>query len=194
MSTESKHVQRPPPERRCKAKSKRRQARCKAWAVPGGTVCHYHGGLQQKLAGQRKVDPRVGGRPPIHGLYAKRIHPSVQEVYDAAGSGDLDEELKVARSNLAFALDKFQRAAAAKSAYWLNIVGEHLDHVRKLEFARSAILARGGFDPKFAKPPEIVYIEDEIGVPLTPAASDGGNGAPGSRGNGAGGNGDRRRA
>jgi hypothetical protein len=47
---------RPPPERRCKAKSKRSGQQCKNWTVPGYDVCYYHGanGGAKTRRGKRK--------------------------------------------------------------------------------------------------------------------------------------------
>jgi len=33
----------------CKATSKQSGARCKRYAIPGGSVCHYHGGAAPQV-------------------------------------------------------------------------------------------------------------------------------------------------
>jgi len=130
---------------RCTAHNKR-GGRCGRYAVPGGTVCHLHGGVQQKLAGQRRCDPKVGGRPPKHGLYAKRVMDSVIDIYDEGAKTQLLEELRVARANLAFALSKQKEDPMGgvlisdnKIRPWSEIVRLHLETVRRLAEAHARI-------------------------------------------------------
>jgi hypothetical protein len=158
----------PPPERRCKATSKRRKQRCNGWALPGAEYCHYHGGKVQARAreaernGEAITPKEVGGAPRKNGLYAKRIVDSVVDVYHAAAeeAGRLDEELRVARANLAWALEQ-QKAKPNGGAPvnvsrkqdgsveitrirpWFDIVREHTETIRRLEEAKSKIESSG---------------------------------------------------
>lgn len=46
-----------PDDRRCTAHSKRSHKQCGSWAIPGGTVCYYHGGAagQVRRAAERRL-------------------------------------------------------------------------------------------------------------------------------------------
>ena len=60
----SHFTKRPPDNRRCTAKSKRSQQRCKNWAMRERAVCRFHGGKSYRgLASPRYV----------HGYYSKSL-------------------------------------------------------------------------------------------------------------------------
>jgi hypothetical protein len=52
----------PPDERRCTARSKQRNARCNAWALPGKGVCYYHGGATTAPRGKASPHWKHGER------------------------------------------------------------------------------------------------------------------------------------
>lgn len=83
--------------RRCCAKSKTSQQRCKRTVVPGRRVCRYHGGL--------------GGRPPIHGRYST-VLGHFREAYQAARD---DPSLTDLRETMAL-LDVVVQKAAERAA------------------------------------------------------------------------------
>lgn len=69
-------------ERQCKAKSKRTGQRCKRAAVPGKSVCYYHGGAS---TGPRTPEgrERCSLAAMVHGAYVERVLTAdEQAIYD----------------------------------------------------------------------------------------------------------------
>ena len=64
---------------RCSAQSKQKHQQCGHWAIPGGTVCRYHGGLapQVKSAAEKRLeDLRPKAVVYLDWLLDQREYPS----------------------------------------------------------------------------------------------------------------------
>jgi hypothetical protein len=124
-----------PEDRRCTAHN-RKGERCRQPAAPGRNVCRFHGAK--------------GGRPPVHGLFSKRLVRGVEDVYAAGAEQNLDEEIRAARALLAWALE--QHAANPRGGprpgrkgaiprLWVDIAQAYLETVRRLLEAKARIKA-----------------------------------------------------
>ncbi len=115
-----------------------------------------HGGAKAKIP---PGDPRRGGAAVATGIYARHLHddsPVRLRAYLDAKVGDLDEEIRVAKAYLAWAIEQHQLdpdsgpevTSGRITSYrlWETIVGEHQDKVRKLELARSKIAKTGDIE------------------------------------------------
>jgi hypothetical protein len=115
-----------------------------------------HGGAKAKIP---PGDPRRGGAAVTTGIYSKYLRPDTPvtiDAYLAAKVGDLDEEIRVAKAYLAWAIEQHQGDPLGGIQYsfgrvqswrsWETIVGEHQDKVRKLELARSKIAKTGDIE------------------------------------------------
>ena len=102
----------PPPELRCHAHSQQTGAQCKKTAIPGGTVCRYHGGAApqvQRAAAERIRELRDKAADLLlEQLLAKALTPrtSLAAVHDLT---DLLRRMENsdAGSQAAAAIDKF---------------------------------------------------------------------------------------
>lgn len=174
-----------PEKRRCPAHNRRGEPCRKAPRI-GATHCQNHGGPRELLP---PGDPGRGGAPPKTFMYSRFLRTQEdRDLYESARTvlGKLDEEIALARTNLA----RYQRAVedSAKGGIpisvadggksvsvrpYANVVQEYLDLIGKLEERRSRILAQ-------EKPPDAGDIgplrwsferTDEVGL------DDPGNGA-----------------
>lgn len=59
------------PPRQCTAMSKQTHERCKNFAVPGYTVCRFHGARSKK-----------GADGIVHGMYSNKVNVSLKERYE----------------------------------------------------------------------------------------------------------------
>lgn len=147
MANGAKRGPKPAPDHlRCTARN-RQGKRCGNYAINGRSVCRYHGGAPGT------------GRPPTHGLYAKRILKSSLDVYDRSDAVGIDEEIRVARANLAWALEK-QKAdpdggvpiaslkdrGVRRIRPWFDIVREYVETIRRLLEAKAKITLLSGDD------------------------------------------------
>lgn len=117
--------------------------------------CQNHGGPNEVLP---PGDPGRGGAPRKHGFYSDVLHPEDRELYEEARTllGKLDEEIALARTNLA----RYQRtversgqggiptsvADGGKSVSvrpYADIVQEYLNLIGRLEKRRAEILHLG---------------------------------------------------
>jgi len=136
-----------------------RQWPCKRPITPGSDRdgqkgrCWKHGG--KNLAAKPGADER-GGRPPTTFTYRRFLPAEERKTYDSAHVGHLDDEIKLARANLARFLQK--RASSKEPGVrlrveisggrpyvvyrpWHEIELEHLSTIRRLELARQQLLA-----------------------------------------------------
>lgn len=144
--------------RRCPARSKRSGRPCEGFGLrrPDGTRtvhCYQHGGKQELLP---PGDPERGGRPPTTFRYAHALRSEEDRaLYEASAKllGNLEEEIKLARTNLF----RFQRTVeeSAKGGLPVSVAGgggsvtvkpyaqvvqEYLDLIGRLESRRAALL------------------------------------------------------
>jgi hypothetical protein len=125
--------------------------------------CRMHGGKNELAAGT--LDPAAGGRPISTGLYARQIRDAQRRALLADAPsilGTLDDELAVARTLLADALERYDqnpsggitvsvggtsgeggRPSSVRVRAYADIVGELTDRVRKLELARERLAQSG---------------------------------------------------
>lgn len=102
-----------------------------------------HGGKSQPAD---RGSPEAGGAPVQTGLYSKYLRGEFADDYAAAEVGDLEHELRIARSYLAWAIRRHQKdqdGGAARIRLWADVVGEFINKVGRLE-ARRALLNRSG--------------------------------------------------
>lgn len=138
--------------------------------LPEGTYtrnCKNHGGFQQALP---RGDPRRGGRPVTTGLYARHLTPDMLAAFNAAGPGSLDDEIRLAKSKLDWAVAKWQAAPlggvpvnAAKDRVtikpWVEIVLQIAALVRRLEGTRMALKRAEQGGPGVLEPYKVFLAE-----------------------------------
>jgi len=128
-----------------------------------------HGGANEQAKQQRLRDiAEAQGRPQKHGIYARHIKDrETSEDYAAATVGSLDDEIRVVKALLAWAIrnqwgsksgglaetittksaNKTTRAhKTVRVRSYLDTVGELADRVRRLELAREKLTEPGGTD------------------------------------------------
>lgn len=105
-------------ERRCTAKSKQSGERCKNYAMPGFTVCRFHG------AGSKH---KPGGRPVVHGRYSKYLPEKLAERYsEALADPDLLElrgEIALIDTRLMELIERVDKGGTLKD--WQRAVKAH---------------------------------------------------------------------
>lgn len=132
----------------CGAKN-RQGVPCRNPPAHGSIRCRFHGGGKAKFP---PGDPRRGGVERRTGLYARHLPPEQLEAFDAAALGNLDQEIRLAKANLDWAVQRWTEDPlggvvttrgdkSITERLWVDIVREHGEHVRKLEAARAVILA-----------------------------------------------------
>jgi len=134
------------PERRCKARSKRSGDRCKRAAVPGKSVCYYHGGAS---TGPRTPEgrERCSLAAMVHGAYVDRVlDEHEQQIYDAFLAemrqdfelNNSSDEVQVLMAAMAFV--QFCRAQQAckeaPSETYARIIRANLKDLKATKLAR----------------------------------------------------------
>ena len=138
---------------------------CSRFPTRGSKRCHYHGG---KVARIPKGDPRRGGRRLLHGgdkhlkagtLYANRLTDTQRATFDASPVGELDAEIRLARTLLDTYLAEHGldvagglvvshsdgKATVSESiALHAENIGRILERIAKLERVRGKLIAEGG--------------------------------------------------
>jgi hypothetical protein len=121
-----------------------------------------HGGKNERA---EPGDPVRGGRPPITGYYSKYLREGMRLAYDDAQAviGSLDDEIKVARAYLTWAIERHQENPAGGEAisvaknteggtvrvrmrFYSDIVADLIDRIRRLELSREALKHGAGGD------------------------------------------------
>ena len=111
-----------------------------------------HGGMAAKY---KKGHKKRGGTPQTTGLYSRYLRdPEEKRVYKDAEVDNLDEEIRIAKAKLSWAIRKHRDAPdggvitarssgvggdSTKIQLWIDIVERHLDNVRKLVATRASI-------------------------------------------------------
>lgn len=108
---------------RCGAKNRQGNP-CQRWPLAGRTRCRLHGGA----AGS--------GRPPTTFLYRKHLPTDQHATFDQAKVDSLDDEIRLAKSNL---------DAALEAGVDGDIIHDHLDVIRRLVDSRVKLVGREGF-------------------------------------------------
>ena len=133
-------------ERQCKARSKRTGKRCKRAAVPGKSVCYYHGGAS---TGPRTPEgrERCSLAAMVHGAYVDRVlDEHEQQIYDAFLAemrqdfelNNSSDEVQVLMAAMAFV--QFCRAqqacTEAPSETYARIIRANLKDLKATKLAR----------------------------------------------------------
>jgi hypothetical protein len=89
----------------CSAHSKRTGKRCKQPAIPGGTVCRYHGGRAPQV--QRKAQERLDANEArVREEFCRLAFADIRNAFDARGNflklHKLDEDLARAIASIEF--------------------------------------------------------------------------------------------
>ena len=133
--------------RRCTATSKRRRERCRRQAVPGYTVCRYHGANPDNHGGCPPEKAQGNTNALKHGAYARRIlDDGEQRVFDevvTAFRGDFslnDSSDVLALEAMAMAYIQYVRAANAGNAQaaetFDRVVRSHLRDLKATRLGR----------------------------------------------------------
>lgn len=151
-----------------------------------------HGGTAQLTP---LGDPRRGGRPVTTGLYVRHLRTSILEGFQGARPGTLDDEIRLAKALLDWAVEKFianptggipihvssdsslpnsRKVVTFKP--WTEVVAMHEDRVRRLEEARARITALGGAVggdlPDLHDPWVVGILENQPNEPSDPDSND----------------------
>lgn len=143
----------------CGANKRGGRGKCRRVPLKGAKRCKLHGGLQQVPEGSRPGAKRPRGNLK-HGLYSKKFKlPGMLEDFQEADAltGTLDQELRVARSYLAWSIKRHQADPEGgvvvsvgehgqKIRAYADLVQEYGDRVRALEATRSKMVVEGKGD------------------------------------------------
>jgi hypothetical protein len=120
---------------KCRARSKQTGNPCRQWAIPGGTVCVYHGGKAPQTEAKAKERLMALQAPAIEtlaflmkkrGQFPSTAYAAARDVLDRT-EGKATEKLEVKVTEATKLPDEELRAKVAAIAAKLGVRGEDAD-------------------------------------------------------------------